>query len=210
MYVANVGDCHVVASKGGKAHVLTRGHRVYGSDPTAEIEIQRIESVGGWVTNDPSGDDIPRVMGQLAVARAFGDPEYKLPGLAAFADMLVADNEISQEFRDQLNFTGDVVTSEPHVARLDVTPEVEFVHIASDGVWDVFSPRDLTSRVRNMFRKGRGADEVCAKLLYQLRAAHDNTAYVVIDLLGPDGAAYWKDLKKLGSAKGRVSLFGRR
>lgn len=63
LYVANLGDCHVVASKQGKAHVLTQGHRVYGSDPTANDEIRRIEAVGGWVTSDPTGDDIPRVMG---------------------------------------------------------------------------------------------------------------------------------------------------
>lgn len=62
---------------------------MYGSDPQAAQEVSRIESVGGWVTSDPIGDDIPRVMGQLAVGRAFGDPEYKIPGLDALADQLV-------------------------------------------------------------------------------------------------------------------------
>lgn len=100
-------------------------------------------------------------------------------------------------------FKGDVVSSVPHVSRLDVTPDVEFITVASDGVWDAMQPRELNRRVRNMLRKGRTPAEAVQKLHYQLRGAQDNTAFVLVDLLGPEGAAYWQEQKKKGGVFGR-------
>lgn len=50
--------------------------RVYGGDETAEREIERVQSTGGWI-------DDGRVCDILAVSRAFGDTEFKGEGLQA-------------------------------------------------------------------------------------------------------------------------------
>lgn len=60
--VANVGDSRAVLSRGGRAIDLSAEHRVWGKTPAVISEIQRIESVGGWV-------DDGRVCGVLAVSR---------------------------------------------------------------------------------------------------------------------------------------------
>lgn len=48
--------------------------RVCGRGKTVESEIARVESVGGWISDD-------RVCDILAVSRAFGDSQFKGPGL---------------------------------------------------------------------------------------------------------------------------------
>jgi serine/threonine protein phosphatase PrpC len=65
LYVANVGDSRVLLCRNFKAHPMTVDHK-----PSREDESKRIRDAGGFVINN-------RVMGELAVSRAFGDSEFK-------------------------------------------------------------------------------------------------------------------------------------
>ncbi|KAL9841400.1 putative protein phosphatase 2C 20 [Arabidopsis thaliana] len=69
LVIANVGDSRAVMSKNGVASQLSVDH-----EPSKEQK--EIESRGGFVSNIPG--DVPRVDGQLAVARAFGDKSLKI------------------------------------------------------------------------------------------------------------------------------------
>ena len=102
-YVANCGDTRSVLCRGGTAVDVTRDQKA--TDPD---EIARIAKAGGFVQNG-------RVMGILAVARAFGDASLKL-GNAPKA-----------------------VTVEPVITSFRPLPEDEFVIMATDGLWDVMS-----------------------------------------------------------------------
>ncbi|KAK8696694.1 hypothetical protein V6N13_001826 [Hibiscus sabdariffa] len=68
LWVANVGDSRAVLSRGGQAIQMTTDH-----EPNTERG--SIENRGGFVSNMPG--DVPRVNGQLAVSRAFGDKNLK-------------------------------------------------------------------------------------------------------------------------------------
>ncbi|KAK4478985.1 hypothetical protein RD792_014492 [Penstemon davidsonii] len=68
LWVANIGDSRAVICRGGVADQLSVDHEPH-------IERRRIEKQGGFVTTLPG--DVPRVNGQLAVARAFGDENLK-------------------------------------------------------------------------------------------------------------------------------------
>uniref|UniRef100_A0A803PKP4 PPM-type phosphatase domain-containing protein n=1 Tax=Cannabis sativa TaxID=3483 RepID=A0A803PKP4_CANSA len=70
LHVANVGDCRVVLSRKGVAHVLTNDHRL----TTREDERLRIENSGGFVH---CRNGVWRVQGSLAVSRAIGDQHLK-------------------------------------------------------------------------------------------------------------------------------------
>ncbi|KAM6587333.1 hypothetical protein CsatA_009938 [Cannabis sativa] len=70
LHVANVGDCRVILSKKGVAHVLTNDHRL----TTREDERLRIENSGGFVH---CRNGVWRVQGSLAVSRAIGDQHLK-------------------------------------------------------------------------------------------------------------------------------------
>jgi len=65
-YCANVGDSRTVLyRRGGQAMALSDDHK-----PSREDEARRIKAAGGFIINK-------RVMGELAVSRAFGDAEFK-------------------------------------------------------------------------------------------------------------------------------------
>ncbi|XP_066337763.1 probable protein phosphatase 2C 74 [Miscanthus floridulus] len=70
LYVAHLGDCRAVLSRGGAAAALTADHTWAGEDERA-----RIEREGGYVCR--SGSGVWRVQGSLAVSRAFGDGALK-------------------------------------------------------------------------------------------------------------------------------------
>jgi serine/threonine protein phosphatase PrpC len=77
-YAANVGDSRVVLCRGGVAVPLTKDQKPGNPDEKA-----RIKAAGGFVMNG-------RVLGSLAVARAFGDREFK--GTSSVREM-VADGD---------------------------------------------------------------------------------------------------------------------
>uniref|UniRef100_A0A0C9S3R7 protein-serine/threonine phosphatase n=1 Tax=Wollemia nobilis TaxID=56998 RepID=A0A0C9S3R7_9CONI len=112
LLVANVGDSRAVICRGGTAHQLSIDH-----EPS--IERKRIEKQGGFVTVLPG--DVPRVDGQLAVARAFGDKLLKAH-----------------------------LSSEPHVVEETVDSATEFMILASDGLWKVMQNQDAVNLVRNV------------------------------------------------------------
>lgn len=131
LWIANIGDSRAVLCERGAANQLTVDHEPH-------VERSRIEKQGGFVTTFPgkiffyicfelystvstnsstigwSGNfllwsgDVPRVNGQLAVARAFGDQSLQAH-----------------------------LSSEPDVRRVPIDFTMEFVILASDGLWKV-------------------------------------------------------------------------
>ncbi|KDO62547.1 hypothetical protein CISIN_1g023418mg [Citrus sinensis] len=112
LVVANVGDSRAVICKNGVAKQLSVDH-----EPSSERE--HIEGRGGFVSNFPG--DVPRVDGQLAVARAFGDKSLKMH-----------------------------LSSEPHVVMETIDDDTEFIILASDGLWKVMSNQDAADAIKNI------------------------------------------------------------
>ncbi|XP_031261710.1 probable protein phosphatase 2C 58 isoform X1 [Pistacia vera] len=112
LVVANVGDSRAVICKNGVAKQLSVDH-----EPSKEKK--KIESRGGFVSNIPG--DVPRVDGQLAVARAFGDKSLKIH--------LSSDPDINVEM------IGD---------------DIQFIILASDGIWKVMSNQEAVDSIKNI------------------------------------------------------------
>ncbi|KAL4458266.1 hypothetical protein ABPG75_013131 [Micractinium tetrahymenae] len=176
--VANVGDSRAVLSRAGRAIDLSTEHRVWGKSATVLAEIERIESVGGWV-------DDGRVCGVLAVSRAFGDMEFKgQEGLKMLLQKGLEFGLWDQKFADSRRFTGDPVTAQPDVTELALHEGDEFVVVASDGLWDVMDSQEVVKLARRDLQRGSHPQEVAAKLsaLAVKRGSQDNVAVVLIDL----------------------------
>ncbi|KAJ6770365.1 PROTEIN PHOSPHATASE 2C [Salix purpurea] len=114
LVVANVGDSRVVICKNGVAIQLSVDH-----EPSTERE--DIENRGGFVLTFPG--DVPRVDGQLAVARAFGDKNLK-----------------------------EHLSSEPDVAMEMIDDETDCIILASDGLWKVMSNQEAVDTIKNIQR----------------------------------------------------------
>ncbi|XP_052166162.1 probable protein phosphatase 2C 44 [Oryza glaberrima] len=110
----NIGDSRAVVCERGAANQLTVDH-----EPHTTNERKRIEKQGGFVSTFPG--DVPRVNGQLAVARAFGDQSLKAH-----------------------------LSSEPDVKHVPINSSVEFVILASDGLWKVIKNQEAVDLVNSI------------------------------------------------------------
>ncbi|XP_077224667.1 putative protein phosphatase 2C 9 [Tasmannia lanceolata] len=107
LWIANVGDSRAVLSKGGQAIQMTIDH-----EPS--MERGSIETRGGFVSNLPG--DVPRVNGQLAVSRAFGDKSLK-----------------------------SHLSSEPDIEHADIDNDTDLLILASDGLWKVMDNQEAVN-----------------------------------------------------------------
>ncbi|KAF6155870.1 hypothetical protein GIB67_039201 [Kingdonia uniflora] len=127
LVVANVGDSRAVICKNGVAKQLSVDH-----EPSKERK--NIESRGGFVTNLPG--DVPRVDGQLAVARAFGDRGLK-----------------------------EHLSSEPDVAMEIIDDDTEFVILESDGVSAVMSNQEAVDCIKDIMDPQEAARHIVEEAL---------------------------------------------
>lgn len=110
LWVANVGDSRAVLSRGGMAIQMSTDH-----EPNSERGI--IENKGGFVSNLPG--DVPRVNGQLAVARAFGDKSLK-----------------------------SHLRSDPDIKDSNIDDSTDVLILASDGLWKVMANQEAVDIAR--------------------------------------------------------------
>ncbi|KAI5073356.1 hypothetical protein GOP47_0011369 [Adiantum capillus-veneris] len=112
LQVANVGDSRAVLCKSGHAVQLSVDH-----EPKDERKM--IERKGGFVTMLPG--DVPRVDGQLAVARAFGDKNLKAH-----------------------------LSCEPDIVDVVLDASDENLILASDGLWKVMENQEAVDLIRKV------------------------------------------------------------
>lgn len=112
LLIANVGDSRAVLCQNGRAIQLSIDH-----EPGTSTERGSIEHRGGFVSNMPG--DVPRVDGQLAVSRAFGDKNLKLH-----------------------------LRSDPDVKVVDINSGTAFLILASDGLWKVMENQEVVDFIR--------------------------------------------------------------
>ncbi|KAJ7297598.1 hypothetical protein O6H91_Y046200 [Diphasiastrum complanatum] len=114
LLVANVGDSRAVLCQAGVAIQLSVDH-----EPNKPSERGNIEKKGGFVSNLPG--DVPRVDGQLAVARAFGDKSLK-----------------------------EHLSADPDIQEVPIDSSAEFLILASDGLWKVMDNQDAVNFIRGL------------------------------------------------------------
>ncbi|KAJ8624976.1 hypothetical protein MRB53_033506 [Persea americana] len=127
LWIANVGDSRAVLGKGGQAIQMTTDH-----EPSTERG--SIENRGGFVSNMPG--DVPRVNGQLAVSRAFGDKSLK-----------------------------SHLRSDPDIRHADIDHNTDLLILASDGLWKVMSNEDAINIARKYKNPQAAAKQLTAEAL---------------------------------------------
>ncbi|CAH9147010.1 unnamed protein product [Cuscuta epithymum] len=140
LVVANVGDSRAVISRRSSAKQLSVDH-----EPIKEKPV--IESKGGFVSNLPG--DVPRVDGQLAVARAFGDKSLKRH-----------------------------LSSEPDVTTELIDDDVDFIILASDGLWKVMTNQEAVDAIKKMKDAGAAATHLAEAAV--ARKSKDDISCIVV------------------------------
>ncbi|KAG0463080.1 hypothetical protein HPP92_021556 [Vanilla planifolia] len=140
LWIANVGDSRAVLCERGTANQITVDHE-------PDVERREIEQRGGFVTLFPG--DVPRVNGQLAVARAFGDQSLKAH-----------------------------LSSEPDVRHVPLDSSMEFVILASDGLWKVIKNHEAVNLVKSIRDPQAAAKRLTTEAL--ARRSTDDISCIVI------------------------------
>ena len=175
LFAANVGDSRVVLCRGGGQCVeLTSDHK-----PNRPDEAARVRAAGGFILNK-------RVMGELAITRAFGDKSFKM-GIKAMleeeAEELAAGSGNNNEAKD---LTAPLVSAEPEIASMILSHNDEFLLLACDGLFDVFRSQDAIALARQELIAHRGEPAEVARILsdqaIRVRRSRDNVSILIIVL----------------------------
>jgi len=157
LHVANIGDTEAVICHKGKTIKVTTVH-----SPDNAEERKRVEACGGVLTHNRLGHPVwnPRIM-NIAVTRAFGDAYFKLE-----------------------EYTGGKssgLIAEPSIHSFDLTPDIEFLLIASDGLWNNVSHEEATKLVLSQ-KDNSELNTICRHLteLARRKGSADNIVVLLV------------------------------
>jgi protein phosphatase 2C family protein 2/3 len=105
-------------------------------------EAKRIRRAGGFVAYG-------RINGSLAVSRAFGDFDYKK--------------------RTDLNAYQQLVIAAPDITVVQCNPEIDFLVMATDGVWDVMSNQQVVTFIQEKMKDLVPVQDICTLLIERCR-----------------------------------------
>ena len=140
--------------------------------PSRPDEAKRIKDAGGFVINN-------RVMGELAVSRAFGDADFKRGLSSALQDEGIDVPTGSSDYDQPL------ITATPEIQIIDILPTDRFLPLACDGLFDVFSEEDVVEFVESELR-AHGDVQKCAMAItneaIRKRNSRDNVSVIIVVL----------------------------
>jgi len=150
---ANIGDARAVLSRSGEAMNLSKDHK-----PDTPEEEQRIKSAGGYVS-------MKKVCGILATSRSFGDFDFK-------------KISNSHYFKPPVKNDGkDIVSAIPEIREITINYlEDEFIVVACDGLFDVFTSQQCVDYVRDKLGENQIMEQDPQKVAKELVFEAINTA----------------------------------
>lgn len=159
LYVINSGDSRcIISSRNECVKPLSFDHK-----PRHMGELIRINDNGGTVS-------LGRVGGILALSRAFGDFQFK-------RSIAYTEQQLQDGGRKHIPIQESQVTVEPDVLphKIDFSTD-EFLVLACDGIWDIYSNKSLVDLIRYHLSLGLKLDQIIAKLLdHGINCADSNT-----------------------------------
>ncbi|OEL12585.1 putative protein phosphatase 2C 5 [Dichanthelium oligosanthes] len=132
-----------------------------------------------------------RICGDISVSRAFGDIRFK----TRKNEMLVKgvkEGRWTEKFISRIKFKEDIIISSPDVSLVELGPDVEFVLLATDGLWDYIKSSEAVAFVRDQLRQHGDVQLACEALGQKAldERSQDNISIVIADL----GRTNWKAL----------------
>jgi len=148
--IANLGECRAVLVRGRKMIQMSKEHK-----PKDKTELRRIKAAGGGVI-------MGRVMGELAVARAFGD--------------------FSLKDSDELPPEKQMVSCQPDTHTIERALDDDFLVLACDGVWDVMSNEECVKFISDGLDRNEELQDIINDLLDHCfkKRSHDNMTRMVV------------------------------
>jgi len=192
LIVANIGDSRAIVGRNGTTIPLTRDHK-----PDDPSETKRIEQAGGSVvwcgprdskTGQPLLEQgIYRVNGNLALSRAIGDRSER-PAVTATPDLTYLQVLLPTTATPSTT-TFDTVVDNMDSSSSSPTTTKEYVVLATDGLWDVFTNQEVVQVIDLLLDKVQPHQRPkIAEILVRealRRGAYDNITVIIVWLQVP-------------------------
>ncbi|KAH3672746.1 hypothetical protein WICMUC_004152 [Wickerhamomyces mucosus] len=162
LYSINTGDSRLIVSINGYVKNLSFDHK-----PNHIGELIRINDANGSISFN-------RVGGILALSRAFGDFNFKLKKYhnlqvlkqRRLSTSLNTNHDgVTDEYIKHLSSEETQVTVEPEIIIHKLSSNNEFIVLACDGIYDVFSNQEIVDYIRHHLSLGLRIDTIVTKLL---------------------------------------------
>jgi serine/threonine protein phosphatase PrpC len=178
LYCSNTGDSRTMLCRRFSAVPLTTDHK-----PTREDEAARIKAAGGFIIGG-------RVVGELAVSRAFGDAGFKMGiqsiiGEETSVAGAAPDQQDNSDDMPATNWDQPLIIAEPDIEVVTIRPDDQFLLLACDGLFDVFSYDEIVAFVRDNMSKHGDAQRCCQNLsneAIRVRNSRDNVSVILVVL----------------------------
>jgi len=145
LYVANAGDSRCVLFSNGQALAMSEDHK-----PELDSERKRIQNAGGYIVDG-------RVNGNLNLARALGDFEYK---------------------KDKnLGVDEQLIIAVPEIRQRTLTSNDEMIVLGCDGIWESWTNQQLCEFLKEKKHSEKGLSGAIEELLDNLVAPDTSTGY---------------------------------
>jgi len=132
LYVANIGDSSASICTKGVSTILTTCHSTNNPD-----ERLRVEQEGGKIVSDRAG--------VVRLGHPVWNSDYVNVGVTrAIGDFYFKSKEYIAEKKSGL-------IAIPSITKRKITPDDQFVLVASDGFWEVLNPNEASEIVRPIF-----------------------------------------------------------
>lgn len=173
VYCANVGDSRTVLCRNGQAVPLSNDHK-----PTREDEAARIKAAGGFIIHK-------RVMGELAVSRAFGDAEFKKGISEILGDEAASVSSSGRPgSSSEPDLSKPLIVAEPEIMAVSLEPgNDDFLLLACDGLYDVLSNQEACDLILSeMSRHGdvQRAAETLSRHAIDDCGSRDNVTILIV------------------------------
>ncbi|CAD8072584.1 unnamed protein product [Paramecium sonneborni] len=153
LYVVNLGDSAcVLITEDKKIEKLNLEHKLNRED-----EFKRVEQIATILDRH----SIPRINGELAVTRAFGDKKHRQSGLIAIPEIMI--HKIQEKDK--------------------------YLILASDGFWDIIKNEELQNLIENWNKKE--IDQLAQYLLEKASSKNTNYKKDNMTLIIVDIQSYW-------------------
>jgi serine/threonine protein phosphatase PrpC len=153
---------------------IARAHVIDHSDPF--VRARANEKAGRKLT-------VSRVNGELAVSRAFGDPDYKGAHRMNSYDWFYP-SWIPMDQRTSNRFSkGDLILSEPDVVQIQPVPSNSFLILACDGLWESLTNEEVVNLASTYLFQEMNTPAQTAERLAQMAikcGSSDNVSVIVV------------------------------
>ncbi|XP_025878448.1 probable protein phosphatase 2C 19 isoform X1 [Oryza sativa Japonica Group] len=166
LIVGHAGDSRCVLSRNGQASALSVDHK-----PDSESERERVQNAGGVAV----GHSYRKIMGRWVTKKQWGFTDFK--GRVSISRSI---GDFACKKNERLPPEDQMLTCNPDILTMDITDDMEFLVIATEGLWCNMTNQNVVDHTHDRLLEGAEARVICEELVQFGLPSGDNTTVILV------------------------------